>query len=62
MEVLEEGKNNLYGAIWQFFEGNDRIFLGENGMMELAEHTEKKGDKWIYRNWHKDVETTIYTA
>lgn len=61
-DVLEEGENNFYGAIWQFFEGRDDIFLGENGMLELAEHTKKKENTWIYQNWHKKIKKVIYAA
>ena len=55
LETLEEGKNNFYGAIWQFFENSD-IFLGEDGMRELAEHTIKdKEGKWVYRKPGEEV-------
>lgn len=46
IDVLVNGKNNFYGAVWQFFEGNDKIFLGEYGMRELADNTQKKENKW----------------
>lgn len=62
LDVLKEGKNNFRGAIWQFFEERDDLFLGENGLLELAEHTSKEGDSWVYRNWYKNIERVIYTA
>lgn len=60
LRVLEEGENNFYGAIWQFFEASDSIFLGEAGMRELAEHTTKKDGKWIYRRPGEEARV-IYT-
>lgn len=54
LETLESGDNNFYGAVWSYFEGSDKLFLGENGMRELAERTQKEGDSWVYRKPGKD--------
>lgn len=55
LKTLEEGENNFYGAIWQFFETSGSIFLGETGMRELAEHTTKEDGKWIYRKTNEEA-------
>lgn len=54
IDVLESGENNFYGAVWHYFESSDRMFLGKNGLRELAENTCKEGDTWIYRGVGKD--------
>lgn len=48
-DTLDYETNSFYGAIWHFFEGNNKLFLGTNGMRELAEHTKKCGNSWIYQ-------------
>ncbi len=60
IDVLVNGRNNFYGAIWQFFESNDKIFLGEYGMRELAEHTKKKNNKWLYKHPNEEQEYLVY--
>lgn len=59
LDTLTEGRNNFWGAVYQFFEENDNLFMGTNGMKELADHTFYEEGSWIYR---AKGEKVIYTA
>lgn len=53
-------RGDFWGAIWRFFETTDSIFIGTNGMKELADHTYFKDGSWIYRG--NGTERVIYTV
>ena len=54
LEVLMEGKDTFWGTVWQFFDGDDNIFLGDEGLRELLEHTFYENGKWVYRAGEKE--------
>ncbi len=60
--VLEQGNMNFYGAIWHFFECNDKLFLGECGMRELAEHTTCTDGVWVYHNPSTNLYRAVYPS
>lgn len=64
LSILEDdgGPGNFYGAIWRIFECNDALFIGENGMKDLADHTKYKDGTWTYSKPNGGGPRVIYTA
>lgn len=63
-QTLEQGTNTFHGAIWQFFECNDRLFFGngKNGMRELVEYTQYVNGVWVYHNPTTNVYKVVYPS
>lgn len=55
-------QNTFHSVIWQLFECDDHLFLGENGMRELAEHTTREDGVWVYHKPRTNVYRAVYPS